>query len=124
MRKGYVMYATLLVVMISVMIIGYFIKNTQKNSSKEFNKELLTTRTYWALFSAKEFDSDKSYDYYPLSGGSNKIYTIDATKNIISANENKYSYQVTYTANNHIDTYERNMTINTTDLTIKSYKGD
>lgn len=124
MKKGYVMFASLILIFIMSMLIGYFMKYSQSSSANEFFKELTALRCYWAVFGAKEIGMAKDYNYYSLRSNGvdiqEEIYRIEVSKNV-----NSYSYKVIQSIDNQEikNIHNRILTVDGANNKIQSYKG-
>jgi hypothetical protein len=84
-----------------------YIKYTTTVTTKEFHKDLAKIRGYWAVYGAKELDTNTSYPYYRLQSSDN-LYDITVAKS-----GTKYSWSIINDSSSGIkddDIFKRTLT--------------
>jgi len=83
MKRGYILLLTSLVSIFIIMSIATYYKYVSTITSLEFHKDLAKIRGYWAVYGAKELETDITYTYYRLSENT-FLYKIEAIADIDS----------------------------------------
>ena len=114
-KKSFILLSTTFIIFFIILSIGFFIKYSTSITSKEFHKDLVKIRGYWAVYGAKESESNMIFTYFD-SNLVYKIYDINVTKTTTSTN--KYTWDIINTNNTSIKNdliFTRVLTVNKTD---------
>ena len=114
-KKSFILLNTLFVIIFMMMLLGTYIRYSTTVVSMEFHKDLVKIRGYWAVYGAKESESNMIFTYFD-SNLVYKIYDINVTKTTTSTN--KYTWDIINTNNTSIKNdliFTRVLTVNKTD---------